>query len=232
MNLIQEDILLGVKKFYAYIHNVSDKLNILIVDDEVLLRQGVRAMLEKEIFVNNVFEAATEEEFLECVTNNHVHFILLDIRLKSTTGFHLLRKLSSISYKPYVVGLTGLDGTEAIINLLKEGVHSVIYKLDGFAEIIRTIKNVTQRGTYFPDSIMKIIQTNAGRWDEVPPVVLTSAERSLLMAVARGETTKEIAEDLKMSPATIETYRIRLLRKVGVSNTAGLLAYAFRNGML
>ncbi len=211
---------------------IADKLNILVVDDEVLLRQGLRTMLEKEPFVGMVYEAATEDEFSDRLSRYAIHFILLDIRLKTTTGFELLKKLHSLERHPYVIGLTGLDGTEAIIHLLKAGVQGVVYKLDGYGEVISAIRNILQRGTYFPESIMKIIQANAGRWDEVPTVTLNETEMNMLTAIARGETTKEIAVEYKMSPATAETYRIRLLRKVGVPNTAALLAYAFRNGIL
>jgi two-component system response regulator DegU len=79
---------------------------------------------------------------------------------------------------------------------------------------------------------LNVIQANAHRWDQVPPVVLNFLEKELLKAIASGLTTKEIASQLKMSDATAETYRIRLIRKVGVQNTAGLMAYAYRNGIL
>ncbi len=89
-----------------------------------------------------------------------------------------------------------------------------------------------ETGSYFSENIMGIIQANSHRWDVLPPVNLNLNEHELLKAVASGLTTKEIASLLKMSHATAETYRIRLMRKVGVHNTAGLVAYAYRNGIL
>jgi DNA-binding NarL/FixJ family response regulator len=86
--------------------------------------------------------------------------------------------------------------------------------------------------SYFPANILRIIQSNAQRWDDVPGVILTFQEKELLKAIASGATTKEIGPQLKMSPATAETYRTRLMKKVGVPNTAALLAYAYRNGIL
>ena len=128
--------------------------------------------------------------------------------------------------------LTGLEGTELLMNLLQSGVHGIVYKLDGYGEILKTIRGVIEKGSYFPTKILNIIQENAHRWDHVPPVTLSLPERDLLKAIASGLTTKEIASLLKMTEATTETYRIRLIKKMGVHNTAGLIAYAYRNGVL
>jgi DNA-binding NarL/FixJ family response regulator len=208
------------------------KLNILIVDDEALLRQGVRSMLEKEDFIQAIYEAESEEGFTKNLTENRIDIILLDIRLRKTSGLELLKILEGLPVRPKVIAVTGLDGVELIINLLKSGVHGIVYKLDGYGEIINAIKTISISGTYFPENILKIIQANAQRWDEVPTTLLSFQEKELLKAIANGATTKEIAEELKMSSSTAETYRIRLMKKLGVSNTAALLAYAFRNGIL
>lgn len=209
-----------------------NKINILIVDDEALLRQGLSALLEKEQFINSIYQAEDEQTFITQLSANRIDIILLDIRLRKTNGLELLKKLQSHDQSPKVIAVTGLDGVEVIINLLKAGIHGIVYKLDGYGEIIKAIKNVLLSGSYFPENILKIIQSNAQRWEEIPTVLLTFQEKELLKAIADGATTKEIATDLKMSPSTAETYRIRLMKKMGVSNTAALLAYAFRNGIL
>lgn len=209
-----------------------NKLNLLIVEDEVLLRQGLRSMLEKEDFINEIYEADGEISFNQQLSGHRVDIILLDVRLRQISGLELLKRIDTLNHKPFVIAVTGLDGIEVILNLLKSGVHGIVYKLDGYSEVIKAIKTVSVLGSYFPEHILKIIQANAKRWDDVPPVLLTFQENELLKAIANGGTTKEIAVELKMSPSTTETYRIRLMKKVGVSNTAALLAYAFRNGIL
>ena len=157
--------------------------------------------------------------------------ILLDMRLRNTNGLELMKKhLTDGNSK--VIAVTGMDGIELIINLLKSGVNGIVYKLDGYKEIVSAIKTVLISGSYYPERILKVIQSNFQHWDHVPPIVLSTPEMELLRAIAKGETTKEIAEELKMSTATAETYRVRLMKKVGVSNTAALLAYAYRNGIL
>jgi two-component system response regulator DegU len=208
------------------------KINVLIVDDEALLREGLHAMLEKENFISEIVGAEDEEGFVQQLATNRIDVILLDIRLRKTSGFELLKRLQAFSYQPKVIAVTGLDSVDVIINLLKLNVHGIVYKLDGYGEIIKAIRAVSTNGTYFPENILKIIQVNAQRWNDTPTVLFSFQEMELLRAIASGATTKEFAAELKMSPGTAETYRIRLMKKVGVSNTAGLLAYAFRNGIL
>jgi DNA-binding NarL/FixJ family response regulator len=208
------------------------KINVLIVDDEALIREGLRSLLEKEPFVDRIFEAADADEFHAHISNNKIHVVLLDIRLRNTTGVELLESIRKLEPRPKTIAVTGMEGVELIIHLLKGGVDGIVYKLDGYAEIRKTIKSTLSSGNYFPDKILKIIQSNAKQWDNIPTVVLTMQELDILKALARGSITKEIANELKMAEATAETYRVRLIRKVGVPNTAALLAYAYRNGIL
>lgn len=207
------------------------KLNFLLVDDEALIREGLRALLEKEDFIGHIYEASNAREFEEQIKAN-VDFVLMDFRLPDTNGLELIAILKKEKHDAKIIALTGLEGTELIMNLLKAGVHGIVYKLAGYQEIIKTINRAIETGSYFSERVMGIIQANAHKWDIIPPVTLSLQETDLLKGIASGLTTKEIASLLKMSDATAETYRVRLIRKVGVHNTAGLVAYAFRNGIL
>lgn len=208
------------------------KIDILIVEDEVLLRDGLRELLQKEDFVRNIYEAGERKEFLQRLAEVTPDLILLDIRLKENSGMELLIDIRKLKSTPKVIVVTGLDGIELVINLLKEGVNSIISKLDGYKEILNAIRTVIESDSYFPERILTIIQNNANLLSTAPPVTLTFQEKEMLKSIAAGHTTKQMAGDLKMSEATTETYRLRLIRKLQVPNTAALLAYAYRNGIL
>jgi DNA-binding NarL/FixJ family response regulator len=209
-----------------------DKISILVVDDETLLRQGLTVMLEREPFIKAIYEAGNAEEFRNHVTTKIIDIVLLDIRLGKSNGLELLKYLKETKNPPKVIAVTGLEGVELIINLLKANCDGIVYKLDGYKEIIKTINSILSDQSYFPEKILKIIQNNAKRWGQTPSVLLSFHEKELLKAIAGGGTTKQIASDLRLKVTTAETYRIRLMKKVGVSNTASLLAYAYRNGIL
>ncbi len=208
------------------------KVNILIVDDEALIREGLRSLLSGEAFVGHISEAGDAAQFHEAIAAGRVDLILLDIRLRNTTGVELLETVRKLEPRPKVIAVTGMEGVELIINLLKGGVDGIVYKLDGYEEIRKTISSILTSGNYYPEKVLRIIQSNAKSWDHIPTVVLYAHELNMLKAIARGSITKEIASELKMAETTAETYRMRLLKKVGVPNTAALLAYAYRNGIL
>ena len=203
----------------------------MLVEDEALLREGLKSLLLQEPFVKNITEAGTSSEFLSAIAEPP-DLILLDIRLKGTNGLELLEILKKKKLESKVIAVTGLEGVELMINLLKSGVDGIVFKLDGYQEIVKAIKSVFEKENYFPEKIIKIIQANAGRWDKIPPVLLSPQESELLKGITQGLTTKEIAAAMKMGEATTETYRVRLIKKLGVTNTAALLAYAYRNGIL
>ena len=208
------------------------RINILLLEDEILIRQGMRSLLEKEDFIREIFEAGNAQEFNQEISKHGVDVILMDIKLPGTKGLELLNDLVRKEDHPKVIAVTGLEGIELIINLLKSGVNGIVFKLDGYSEILTAIKEVMVNGHYFQEKITGIIQANTHRWDHMPPVLLNFQENELLLGIASGLTTKEMAIQLKMTEATTETYRTRLIKKLGVPNTAGLLAYAYRNGLL
>lgn len=208
------------------------RVNVLLVDDEVLIRQGIRSLLEKEDFVGNIIEAGNAKEFQDQMSSNPVDIILMDVRMPGIKGPDLLGSVMSRPLPPKVITVTGMEGVELVINLLKSGVSGIVFKLDGYGEISKAIQEVMRSGHYFQDKIIRIIEVNAHRWDHVPPVSLSFQENELIQVISSGLTTKEMAVQLKMTEATTETYRTRLLKKLGVPNTAALLAYAYRNGIL
>lgn len=209
-----------------------ERYNFLLVDDDMLVREGVSALLRQESFVGEIHEASNLVEFEVCLRTNHIDIILLDFRLKDANGIELIGHLRTLALAPKVIVLTGYESIDLIINLLKAGVHGIVYKLDGYRSILQTVKGVMQGGYFFTEKIMQLIQQNAHRWETIPPVALGGNDKELLRAIAEGLTTKEMAVRLRMTEGTAETYRVRLLKKVGATNTAELLAYAYRNGLL
>jgi DNA-binding NarL/FixJ family response regulator len=209
-----------------------DQITILLVEDEVLVREGMHSLLKKEPFVKEVYQAGTSLEFYEKMAIHPIDLILLDLRLQGSSGLELLASMKKKRVQPKVIAVTGLEGVEIIIHLLKAGVNGIVFKLDGYKEILTAIRTIMETGSYFTEKILKIIQANASRFDTAPTLDLSFHEKELLKSIAAGMTTKEISKQMKMSESTTETYRMRLIRKVGASNTAALLAFAYRNGLL
>ena len=178
-----------------------------------------------------IYEADGKSQFIKQLEKK-IDIILLDFKLGSSNGIELLQHTKTLKNKAKVIALTGLEGTELILNLLRAGVNGIVYKLDGYSQIKQTIERVIEGESYFSQKVLYIIQKNAHTWEGASPVILSYQEKELLKAISAGLTTKEISVVLKMTEATIETYRVRLIKKVKAQNTASLIAYGFRNGLL
>lgn len=208
------------------------RINILIVEDEALLRDSLTGLLRREEFTREIYHASNLQQVNEKMAAHKIDLMLLDMRLRGCTGIDILKAIRGRPGQPKVLAVTGLEGVEVIINLLKIGVNGVVSKLDGYCEILTGIKSVMNTGVYIQSNVLKVVQSNSGLWEATPPVSLTFHERELLLAIAHGHTTKQISGLLKMTESTTETYRIRLIHKFGVSNSAALIAYSFNNGLL
>jgi len=208
------------------------KLNFLLADDEKLVRQGTSLLLEKNGIASKIYEAGNGHEAIQILQQHSIDVVLLDIRMPGKTGFEVLREVKKTFSKTFVIAVTGFEGTELILNLLREGVHGFVQKINGIDEIMKAVHVVTTGSRYFSEIVMHAIQAHADQWETVPPVNFKEPELKLLKAIAEGLTTKEIADRNHMSVRTAETNRQRLLEKTQSLNTAGLLAYAFRNGII
>jgi DNA-binding NarL/FixJ family response regulator len=209
---------------------MKSKTNFLLIEDETLIREGIIALLEKEPFTGKIFEASGKTDLAK-VSITEVNVILIDFRLRGCNAIDLIPSLKEKCNAKIIV-VTGLEGNEVIVNLLGSGVQAIVHKLDGYQEIRTAIQYVLRNELYFPPQIMKIIHSHAGEWAKTPPVCLSFAEKELILAISSGLTTKQIAVQLRMTEATTETYRLRLIKKLGMPNTAAMMAYAFKNGIL
>jgi DNA-binding NarL/FixJ family response regulator len=214
--------------------HVMKKLNILIAEDQQLIRDCLRFTLRAESFYNKIYEAANGQEALAIVAQHSVDVVLLDISMPVMCG----RETAAVLLKDYphikIVVVTDHEGHPILFTLLKMGAHSILYKRHGFLEMVNAIKQVCQTagGTYYPECILEVIRQYANCWDELATKEIDDKDKLLISGLIKGLSTKQLADSLNMSARTAETRRQRLLKKVGVKNSVELIAYAFRNGIL
>lgn len=208
------------------------KPNLLLVDDEALVRQGLKAMLEKQGVASKIYEAGDGQGALEIIQLHPIDIVLLDIRMPKVSGTRVISALKLNHPHIKIIVVTGVGGTELILNLLKEGVHGFVQKMNGFDEVLKSITVVMEAGRYFSEEVLQIIRHHTDQWDTPPSVLLNDRELRLLKSITEGLTTKQIADLFHLSPRTAETNRQRLLEKTRTQNTAALIAYAYRNGII
>ena len=215
--------------------NVARLTRILIVDDHVLVRAGIRALLEKLPGVEVIAEASEGRAALESISNDNPDIVLMDIAMPGLNGLEATRRIVRNSGKTRVIILSMHASEEYVWQALRAGACGYLLKGGSFAELGLAIESVCGGEIYLSPPISKQLimeylqRTGAeGRTVEV----MTSRQREILQLIAEGKSTKQIALVLKISVKTVETHRAHLMRRIGVSDVASMVRYAIRTGLV
>ncbi len=216
-----------------------EQIKILIADDEVLFRSGISFLIQREENIEVIFEANDGEEVIQYLqTNeNHPNIILMDLKMPTLNGVEATKLINKYYPQIRVIALTSYNTNSFINNMIQVGAASYLVKNATPAEMLYTINEVAKKGFYYNELVMNVIQENitfnAGKikstFDEE---FVTLREREVLYMICKQYSTLEIAEKLFLSPRTIDGHRNNLLLKTESKNVAGLVVYAFQNGLI
>jgi DNA-binding NarL/FixJ family response regulator len=206
-------------------------LKILLVDDHQIVRQGFRSLLEREGFAV-VAEGADGREAVRLAHLHNPDIAVLDVCMPDMNGLEAACAIVQADPRMKVILLTVHAEEYQIVAALRAGVKGYVLKTQAAAELVDGIRQVAAGGIYLSPTISHWI-VNAYLAGTEPPVEpLTSRERHVLQLVAEGKSTKEVASDLRVTVKTVETYRSRIMEKLGIHGVAGLVRYAIRHGII
>jgi DNA-binding NarL/FixJ family response regulator len=213
------------------------KLRILLGDDHTLLRQGLRKILQERPDWDVVAEAGDGREAVRQALAVQPDVAILDIGMPLMNGIEATRQIVRRRPDTHVLILSMHANEAYIIQALKAGAKGYLLKDSADTELIRGVAAVASGKSFFSPAVAKVMLDDyvrhlaekgiADRFDS-----LSEREREIFQLVAEGHSTKEIAELLSVSPATIETHRAHVLQKLDVHNTAELVLYAVRRGVI
>jgi len=204
----------------------------LLADDHVLVRQGLRSLLEHAGF-QVLGEASNGREAVTLVGQLHPEVAILDLGMPVLNGVDAAREIIRTSgAATKVILLTMYTEPSYVVAALSAGVHGYVLKSRAAANLIEAIHEVQQGNTYLsPDISRSVIDTI--RADDKPEAEpLSGRERQVLQLVAEGMSTKAIAEVLTISVKTAESHRTRIMQKLDIHDTASLVLYAIRRGII
>ena len=204
---------------------------VLLADDHQLVRQGLRALLEAAGHTV-VGEAADGREALALVRELSPAVLVLDISMPLLNGLEVAREIARSAPRVRVVLLTMHDDCRYVADALEAGVRGYVLKYQAADDLVDAIREVMRGGTYMSPSIMTAVVDACLDRRNATRDPLTTREREVLQLVAEGKTTKLIARILGVSYKTAETHRSHIMRKLDIHETAGLVRYAIRRGML
>ena len=218
--------------------NSNKKINVLLVDDHKLIRDGIRAMLAntKDIEVSGSVSSA--EDCINEVRASRPDVILMDIVLPGMNGIEATRWIKEFDNSIKLILVTMEVSKEYVSAGIKSGVDGYLPKDSDADTLLEAIREVHSGKRFFNDAIMKLVFEDFYSHEKSKSTVtrlpndLTKREHEILKLVAEGRTNKELAEYLFISIKTVETHKGHILEKLGLKNTTELIRYAIKNKII
>ena len=207
-------------------------VRIVVVDDHVILLQGVKKLLEGESGWEVVGQATDGREGVELVSRLKPDIAVLDIAMPGLNGLDATRAIAKKSSGTRIILLTMHQENPYVVEALDAGVRGYVIKTQTAGDLLRAVKEVLANRVYLSPGIAQIV-VDAYRhkgWAEPDP--LTLREREVLQLIAEGHKTRQVAVSLGISVKTAESHRTRIMSKLDVHDTAGLVRYAIRRGLI
>jgi two-component system, NarL family, response regulator NreC len=206
-------------------------LRILLADEQVIFREGVRVLLEREGF-DVVAEASEGREAIRLAASVQPDIAILDLGLPVLNGLDATREILGASPSTRSIVLTLLADRQNVLDALRAGAKGYVVRTQAAADLVLAIHEVSRGAIYLSPSVSGIVVEAYLTLSDTPSDPLTPRERQVLQLVAEGRKTREIAELLGVSVKTAESHRVRIMGKLGIRQTAGLVRYAIRQGLI
>ena len=206
------------------------RLRVVLADDHVVVRQGLKSLLEREGFAV-VAEASNGFEAIRLTQHFRPDVAVLDFDMPLMNGIDAVTEILRHSPKTRTILLTADTGHQHLPEALQAGMRGFVLKNHAVAHLVRAIREVTRGGVYVSPSVATTVARVSLAKTDVPPDRLTRRERQVLQLIAEGKKTKEIAALLGIKIKTAETHRSRIMRRVNIHGTANLVRYALRGGL-
>jgi len=214
---------------------MSDRIRVLIADDHIIVRSGLRLLLEAEPDIDVVGEALEGGEALNLVEKHLPDMVLMDIAMPGMDGLEATRRIKTRWPQIQVLVLTMHRSDEYFFEMLKAGASGYILKGAETSDLIHAVR-VVGRGEVFlyPAMAQKLVRdyVNFMQWGEETGSSLSSREKDILRLLNEGYSTKEIAEKLVISTSTVHSHQSNLMTKLGLSNRRELVQYARKRGLI
>jgi DNA-binding NarL/FixJ family response regulator len=206
-------------------------MQILLADDHEVVREGLRVLLEREGF-EVIAEASDGREAITLCAGHPPDVAVLDLAMPLLNGIDAAREITKSNARVRVILLTMHTEDHLVLESLRAGVTGYVLKTRASSELVQAIRAVSRGETFLTQSISRSVVQAFLKKSEVPDRTITDRERQVLQLVAEGKTTKEIASILGISVKTAESHRSNLMDKLDIHDTAGLVRYAIRQGII
>ncbi len=220
-----------------------DKINVVLADDHVLVRDGIKALLEDQSGIVVIDEASNGKEALEVISKNKPHVLIVDIRMPEMNGIDVVSEITKNNIDVKTLVLSMHDSEEYVVKAIEAGADGYLLKGASKEEFLKALNSIASGGKYFTGDVSSIIMNNfvngnpSAMKSSKPelkevPFKLTKRETQILGLVLQLKNNKDIAEELEISKRTAEVHRFNLMKKLDVKNLMELSNKAKAYGLI
>ena len=208
-------------------------IRVLVVDDHALVRAGLCRLLDGEGDIEVVGQTGSGRDAVKLTRELEPDVILLDYNLPDQDGLETTQQIKALEIGSKILILTMYSSDEYATRLIRAGASGFVVKAASASELLTAVHKVAANGVFVSPSVMEKMVGRIGRpEEEVPESVLSNREMQVLLYLARGTSTRETSEILHLSQSTVETYRSRILEKLGLRNNSDITRFAIRRGLI
>lgn len=217
---------------------MKQKLRVLLADDHKLLRAGLKLLLQRNPDLSVVGEAADGEQTLQLFRQLEPDLLLLDLSMPNMDGLECLREIKSRNSAAKVIVLTMHEDENYIKQAMQAGAAAYVHKSAADTDLFKAIEAVQAGEIYLSQQDSSLLLQVLLNHDQdtvdkqAPYVLLSPREREVLRLIAHGYSMAEVAEKLSLSIKTVDTYKTRLMEKLGTTKKSELVSYALKYGLL
>jgi two-component system response regulator NreC len=213
-------------------------IRVLICDDHIMVRQGVRMVLQSESDIELVGEAGRGEEAVALAEQLRPEVVIMDLSLPDISGIEAIKRIKAALPNTRIIALTMHEEEPYVMEVLRAGAEAYIVKRSAAADLVNAMRQVMAGQAVLDPVVTKAVVTGyvsrptPPTPDKETDSVLTPREREILILVAEGFTNAEIAKKLYISEKTVQTHRSNILDKLNIHDRTELVRYAIRHGLV
>jgi two-component system response regulator NreC len=214
---------------------MAEAIEILLVDDHAMFRAGIRALIEAEGRMKVVGEASSGDEAVDRVRELKPHIVIMDLAMPGSNGLEATRRISALELNTSVLVLTVHAEEEYLVPVVEAGASGYLTKTSADTDLLEAIRVVARGQVFLPPKAATLLlrrYKDAEGEDSAGLNDLSTREQEVLALTAEGFSSREIGQKLFISPKTVDTYRSRIMDKLGLSHRSELVRFALRVGLL
>jgi DNA-binding NarL/FixJ family response regulator len=204
------------------------RITVLLAEDHIIVREGLRVLVEAEGDIEVIGEASDGREALRLAASLHPSVVVMDVTMPLLNGLEATRQILKVYPTMRVLILSAYRDDEYVIRAMAEGAVGYLVKHESSKLLVRAIREAHRGNTFFDPSVAGRLRTA----NKKAKIRLTSREAEILQLVAEGKANKQIASYLDISIKTVEKHRQHLMDKLDIHDTAGLTRYAIETGVI